>query len=356
MTSICSKMCCCQRTFSRCFGEHVWISTSLNLYTTTLHLGAALRLSRVDLELITDENIYNLNENSIRGGISMILTRHARANNHTRPDTYDSNLPNQNLIYLDANNLYGCAMSQYLPTHGFRLLSDDAFTALKLEDLRDDGEDGYIYVVDLHYPTELRNAHDDYPLAPESLVIDQAMYSPTRQSVFPESPPQTKLTPNLRDKTTRYGVHYRNLKLYVQVHSVLKFKQSPWLKKTYIDFNTRQRSLADNGFLKDFFKLMNNSVFGKTQENLRKRVQVDLVTDANVLRKRIAKPSFCRGVPITDCLTVVQCKVQTLIKPPNLRWIYNVGAVKASHVRFSLQPHENEVSTCRIITSAVYIH
>ena len=62
-------------------------------------------------------------------------------------------------------------------------------------------------------------------------------------------------------------------------------------------------------FLEIFFKLVNNSVFVKTQENLRKRVQIDLITDAAVLRKRIAKPSFCRGIPITDCLTVVQCKV-----------------------------------------------
>ena len=143
------------------------------------------------------------------------------------------------------------------------------------------------------------------------------MYSPTQQSVFPESIPQKKLIPNLRDQT-RYVVHCRNLKLYVQlglvsikVHRVLTFKQSPCLK-AFEDFNAYHRSLSDNGFLRDYFALMNNSVFGKTQENLRKRVRVDLITDADVLRKRVAKPSFCRGIPITDCLTVVQCKVQTL--------------------------------------------
>ena len=144
------------------------------------------------------------------------------------------------------------------------------------------------------------------------------MYSPTQQSVFPESIPQKKLTPNLRDKT-RYVVDYHSLKLYVQlglvitkVHHVLTFKQSLWLK-AYIDFNIHHHSLSDNGVLRDFFKLMNNSVFGKTQVNLRKHVQVDLITDAAVLHKRIAKPSFCCGIPITDCLTVVQCKVQTLV-------------------------------------------
>ena len=193
----------------------------LHYYTTPgLAWDAALRMSRVELELITDENIYNLIENSIRGGISMISTRYARANNPSFPSTYDDKLPRQDLIYLDANNLYGCATSQFLPTHGFRLLSSDEITVLELENLRDDSEDGYIYEVDLHYPAKLHNQHDDYPLAPESLVIDREMHSPTQQSVFPESIPQKKLTPNLRDKT-RYVVHYRNLKLYVQLGLVI---------------------------------------------------------------------------------------------------------------------------------------
>ena len=72
-------------------------------YTPGLAWYAVLRMSRVDLQLITDENMYNFVENSIRGGISMISTRHAQANNPSFPGTYDSNLPNQNLstIYMD---------------------------------------------------------------------------------------------------------------------------------------------------------------------------------------------------------------------------------------------------------------
>ena len=100
--------------------------------------------------------------------------------------------------------------------------------------------------------------------------------------------------------------------MVTKVHRVLTFKQSPTLK-TYIDFNTRQRTLAGNcSFLKDLFKLMNNSVLGKTQENLRNRGNVELVTDTSLLRKRVAKPTFCRGKPIADCLTVIQSREVTL--------------------------------------------
>ena len=119
-------------------------------------------------------------------------------------------------IYMDANNLYEWAMSQFLPTHGFRFPNQDEITALKLEDLCDDDEDGYIYEVGLHYPTKLHNHDNDYPLAPESLVIDRTIFFPTQQSIFHESALQKKLTSNLHDKT-KYVVHCRNLKLYIQL-------------------------------------------------------------------------------------------------------------------------------------------
>ena len=150
---------------------------TVHYYTTSgLVWDADLRMSRVDLQLVTDVDMFHFAENSIRGGISMISTRHAQSNSHSFPDTYDSSLPNQNLIYLDANNLYVWAMYQYQPTHGFRFLQQDGISTL-LQELSDDAEDGYIFEVDLHYPTHLHDRRDDYPLAPESLVIDRSMYS-----------------------------------------------------------------------------------------------------------------------------------------------------------------------------------
>ena len=106
---------------------------AVHYYTTPgLAWDAALRISRVDLQLITDVDMYHFVENSIRGGISMISTRHAQADSPSLPDTYDSSVPNQNLIYLDPKNLYWWTMSQFLPAHGFRLFQQDEISMLKL--------------------------------------------------------------------------------------------------------------------------------------------------------------------------------------------------------------------------------
>ena len=143
-----------------------------------------LLLSNVNLQLITDVDMYHFVENIIQVGILMISTRHAQANSPSFPDAYDSSLPNQNLIYLDANNLYGRAMSQFLPTHGFYFLQQDEISALKLQELSDDAEDGYVFEVDLHYTPCLHDSHNDYLLAPKSLVIDYSMYSSTPQAIL----------------------------------------------------------------------------------------------------------------------------------------------------------------------------
>ncbi|KAK3754327.1 hypothetical protein QZH41_017838 [Actinostola sp. cb2023] len=202
-------------------------------------------------------------------------------------DGYDPEQHNNYLMYLDANNLYGWAMSQALPVNNFGWLTEQEATELQqdLMTLPDDGTEGYILEVDLSYPEELHDLHNDYPLAPERQKVTQDMLSPYCQQLNEElnlgGAPVAKLVPNLNDKQ-HYILHYRNLKQYLslgmkltKVHRVLGFDQSPWLK-SYIDFNTEKRKHATNDFEKDFFKLMNNSVFGKTMENLRKREKPSL--------------------------------------------------------------------------------
>ena len=97
-----------------------------------------------------------------------------------------------------------------------------------------------------------------------------------------------------------------------KIHRILKYKQPDWLKK-YIDFNTDKRKNAANSFEKDFFKLMNNSVFGKTMENLRKRINVILVNDAKYYVRYISKPSFISQKIFNKNLVAIH-----QIKPPVL--------------------------------------
>ena len=127
----------------------------------------------------------------------------------------------------------------------------------------------------------------------------------------------SKLIPTLRDKK-EYVLHYHNLQLYLdlglkikKVHRVLKFDQSPWLKQ-YIDFNTEKRNHAKNSFEKDFFKLMNNSVFGKTMENLRKWVDVRLVTNEKKLDKLTSKPTYVSSKIFNENLMAVHKVKETL--------------------------------------------
>ena len=148
-------------------------------------------------------------------------------------------------MLLDANNLYGWAMSQCLPTHGFKWVTDQDVQALDILNVPEDSSSGYICKVDLEYGQHLHELHKDYPLAPESLVVTEDMLSPFQQERYPASikKPSQKLCPNLYEKE-KYVVHYRNLQFYVKnglrikkIHKVVTFQKSAWLK-TYIDFNT----------------------------------------------------------------------------------------------------------------------
>lgn len=259
---------------------------------------ALLKKTGVQLELLTDYDMHLFIEKGLRGGISMVSNRYAKANNPLIPD-FNPNYPNNYIMYLDANNLYGWAMSQPLPTGNFRWASADEDT---IRNLPADSPTGCILEVDLEYPAELHDMHNDYPLAPESLEVQDEWLSPYQKQLLGDKLTKIKkLVPNLMNKTT-YVVHYRNLQLYLslgmrltKIHRVLAFDQRAWMQP-YIRMNTDLRKEAKSDFEKDLYKLMNNSVFGKTMENLRMRVDVKLVRahEETKLRKLIAKPSFDR--------------------------------------------------------------
>ena len=144
-----------------------------------------------------------------------------------------------------------------------------------------DGRKGMITEVDLEYPSSLHKLHNDYTRAAEKIKVNKEMLSPycerIRDKYGISIGKVPKLIPTL-SKTEKYVLHYRNLQLYLslelklkKVHCVFEFDQSPWLKQ-YIDFTRQKRMNAKNSFEKGFLELMNNSVFGKTMENIRKRV------------------------------------------------------------------------------------
>ena len=281
---------------------------------------AMLKMTDIKLELMTDIDMFQFIEKGLRGGISYTANRHGKANNKYMKE-YDEKAPSKYIMYLDANNLYGWAMSQYLPTGGFRWMTQKQINKINLTMYEEDSEKGFIAEVDLEYPEELHDLHNDYPLAPEKVKVTNDMLSKYSKDIAEKYGISTglvsKLIPTLGNKE-KYVLHYRNLQLYkklglkvTKVHRVLEFNQSPWLKQ-YIDFNTEKRKNAKNAFEKDFFKLMNNSVFEKTMENIRKRVDVRLVTDDNKLLKLTSKPTYVSSKIFNENLVAVHKIKETL--------------------------------------------
>ncbi|GBM62529.1 hypothetical protein AVEN_170389-1, partial [Araneus ventricosus] len=155
----------------------------------------------VKLDLFTDINMHLFIEKGTRGGVSMISNRHSEAK-HPQCPHYDASEANKYITYLDANNLYGWAMSQLLPVNNFECLSPEEISLQEICQTPDDATTGYILEVDMEFPPELHDLHNNYPLAPERMAITPNMLSTTASNILNEMNVQPalkseKLVPNL---------------------------------------------------------------------------------------------------------------------------------------------------------------
>ncbi|GET67004.1 hypothetical protein RIR_jg25610.t4 [Rhizophagus irregularis DAOM 181602=DAOM 197198] len=221
----------------------IYLKTDVLLLADIFQNFREMAFEKYGLDLITDQDMYMMVEQGLRGGISMVSKRYARANNPGMGEgKWTTDKPKSSILYLDANNLYGWAMLQYLPTGNFHWIKEENELSniqrqIESNEIPDNSSEGYILKVKLEYPQVLHSQHTDYPLAPERMKVKK-----------------------------EWLIHYRNLQYYVsqglvikKVYEAIKFEQAPWMKP-YIEFNTAERAKAKNDFEKDFYKLMNNSV------------------------------------------------------------------------------------------------
>ena len=131
-----------------------------------------------------------------------------------------------------------------------------------------------------------------------------------------------KFPPNLYYKC-KYVIHIKALKQAIdhglvleKIHKAIEFRQSAWMRE-YIDFNTRLRTEAKNDFEKDFYKLMNNSVFGKTMENVRNHRNIVLVNNKEKYLRKAMRPNFKSGTLLgSDLIGCEMGKIKVVMNKP----------------------------------------
>ena len=224
-------------------------------------------------------------------------------------NNYDKNTESRYLMYLDANNLYGWVMSQKLPVDNFKWIEKDDISNFNenfIKSCDENSDKGYIPEVDVEYPKNLHKLHSDLPFLPKKMKINKC----------------SKLTSFVQNKEN-YVIQIRALKnalnnglIFKKVHRVIQFSQEVWLKP-YIDMNTRLRKEAKNDFEKDFFKLMFNSVFAKTMENVRNHRDIKIVTTNKQRNKFASEPNYHSTKYISKDLLIMEMKkVEVKINKP----------------------------------------
>jgi len=280
---------------------------------------AALFNSKQTLELISDQSIYNFLELGLRGGVSMISHRYAKANNRFMKD-FDETKPSSFIFYIDKTQLYAEAMSDYLPVGDFKWENKNLVKNITDQDIlkwEPESSTGRILSVDLEYDVQLHalSSHSEYPLCPEKINIPERNLSSYQKKLIQNldikySDKQTKLTPHLGDRNS-YILHYRNLQYYLQkgmklkkINSIVSFTQKPWLRD-FVKLNSDLRKNAKNDLDRNLYKLVLNATFGKSMQQVRNKEDVHIVNSLNRVKNLTRQANFKRFEILKDQLVIM---------------------------------------------------
>ena len=220
-------------------------------------------------------------------------------------------------------------LNSKLPVRNFRFLTSEEYEKIDWKKIKTNGKNGYFVQCDLKYPEEYHDLHSDFPLAPVKGKIltkdlsekQKTMLKLLKNSGFKRIPTE-KLILNLFDKK-QYILHFKNLKLYLKlglvldkIYRVLAFEQENFLKP-YIAMNTYLRQCSETEFEKDLYKLLNNSIYGKSIEDKRKHINVKVAVNRSQCMKLLKKPTFDQFRIIHEDLSIMKMKktVVLLDKP-----------------------------------------
>jgi len=267
---------------------------------------SAMKMTNAKLELLRDIEMYEWFESGIRGGMAFVNQHYAK-----RVEG------NTELLYVDVNNLYGWALSEALPCSDFKWIQNpNELNKLMQNLLHYDFENattGYVFEIDASIPKALHDSLDQLPLMPEHRVPPAQLFNNGKRNNVKVK----KLLMTHLDKKN-YIVHGRLLQLYVQlgakiekVHRAVQFKQAKIFKQ-YIDMNTQKRSTTNDESKRSYYKLRNNSLYGKTCENVRKHNQVKLCNTEEKLIKANSSTRMLRSMEIADNLVAAFLAKETI--------------------------------------------
>jgi hypothetical protein len=278
----------------------------------------AMHHSKHELEYVKDYDIYFMLEAGIRGGPTFVNERIVTANNEDLGEDcpFDPNKPRARIVYNDLNSLYGWAMLQKLPYKDFKMLTEEELETIDFMALNPDDDISYILNVDLDYPEHLHDIHDDMPLAVEKRKVELNEISPLQEKLVNLYSPVVKnplggekLIMSLYPKKN-YTCYLKTLQFYIKkglvitkIHKGFSFKQG-YVFRDYICSNIEKRKTAVSDDMSAVFKLLNNSVFGKTLQNSKNFGDVKFCFSRDQTLKLLAKPNLKSFMPIDHDITV----------------------------------------------------